>query len=77
MAREICSTLPAVVLDKLLLIQDLMILVNALCVCETQTIDCRRSLKARGFNGKRTEHQMEEGLTWIDTLRPTRDGRYT
>ena len=33
-------------------------------------------VKIQGFNGKRTEHQMGEGFTSIDTLRPTRDDCY-
>ena len=35
-----------------------------------------RSLNSRGFNGKRTEHQIGEGFTKIDTLRPSRNDRY-
>jgi hypothetical protein len=33
-------------------------------------------LNSRGFNGKRTEHQIGEGFTKIDTLRPSRNDRY-
>ena len=33
-------------------------------------------LNSRGFNGKRTEHQIGEGFTKIDTLRPSRNDCY-